>query len=232
MLTTADVMTRDVITVTPETSVREIAKLLYERHISGVPVVDEAGNVVGVVSEGDLIRHEGAVGESPRSWWLRFFGDRATSAQDYVKTHGRLARDVMTKNPITVGEAEPLAKVARLLERHRIKRVPVVADHKLTGIVTRANILRGLAAGADVAAEGRAPAVAADDRAIAEKLLAKIRDEGFGTFVNPIVQDGTVHLWGLVDDDAERRAIVLLTQDMAGVKSVEDHLAKRPPAIA
>jgi len=231
MLTTADVMTRDVITVTPETSVQEIARLLYEGHISGVPVVDEAGKVVGIVSEGDLIRHEGAVGETPRSWWLRFFGDRVASAEDYIKTHGRQARDVMSKNPITVSTAEPLAKVARLLERHRIKRVPVVEDHKLIGIVTRANILRGLAAGAG-AAEGRAPAEAADDRAIAEKLLAKVRDAGFSSLVNPIVQDGTVHLWGLVDNDAERRAIVLLAQQLPGVKSVEDHLARQPPAIA
>lgn len=230
MLTTADVMTRDVVTVAPDTTVQEIARLLYDRHISGVPVVDAKGKVVGIVSEGDLIRHEGAVGETPRSWWLRFFGDRAADAKDYVKTHGRTAGDVMTSNPVTVGADESLAKVARLLERRRIKRLPVIEGGKLVGIVTRANILRGLAAAKEP--EGRVAAAAADDRAIADKLGEKIREEGFGTFVNPIVQDGTVHLWGLVDSDAEHRALVLLAESMDGVKAVEDHLGKRPPATS
>lgn len=232
MLTTADVMTRDVITVTPTTTVQEIARLLYERHISGVPVVDDEGLVVGIVSEGDLIRHQGAIGDSPRSWWLRFFGDRTASAEDFVKTHGRTARDVMTRNPKTVDEGETLAKVAHLLERHRIKRLPVVKDGRLIGIVTRANILRGLATSDDASAADLGPTATPDDRAITENILERIRDQGFGSFVNPIVQDGTVHLWGLVDTEPERRALVLLAKGVEGVKAVEDHLGRRPPAIS
>lgn len=225
MLTVADVMTRDVIRVTPETPVQKIAELLFERHISGAPVVDEDGALVGIVSEGDLMRHAGAVGETgPRSWWLRFFGDREQGAQDYVKTHGRTAADVMTGQPITVAPDARLADVARLLEKHRIKRVPVVEGGRLVGIVTRSNLLQGLAT---ASAPG---SITADDREIAERLEAELGRQSFGTFLNPIIQDGVVHLWGMVDNDAERRALVLLAEQIPGVKAVEDHLGRRSMA--
>ncbi len=225
MLTVADVMSREVIHVAPDTPVQEIAKLLFERHISGAPVLDEGGRLVGVVSEGDLMRHAGAVGETgPRSWWLRFFGDRERGAAEYVKTHGRTAADVMTRDPITVAPDARLADVARLLERHRIKRVPVVDGEVLVGLVTRSNLLQGLAT-ADKPGE-----VGADDREIAERLAAELRAQSFGTLLNPIVQDGVVHLWGMVDNDAERRALILLAEQVPGVKAVEDHLGRRPMA--
>jgi CBS domain-containing protein len=225
MLTIADVMTRDVIWVAPDTSVQEVAKLLFERHISGAPVVNADGALVGIVSEGDLIRHAGAVGDSgPRSWWLRFFSDTAQGAAEYVKTHGRTAADVMTRQPITIPPDARLADVARLLEKHRIKRVPVVEGGRLVGIVTRSNLLQGLAT-----ATGPGT-VSADDREIAKTLEAALGEQNFGIFINPIVQDGVVHLWGLVDNAAERRALVLLAEEVPGVKSVEDHLGQRPLA--
>ncbi len=225
MLTIADVMTRDVIKVAPDTSVEEIAQLLFERHISGVPVVDASGALVGIVSEGDLIRHAGAVGDSgPRSWWLRFFSDTTQGAADYVKTHGRTAADVMTRQPLTVPPDARLADVARLLEKHRIKRVPVVDDGRLVGIVTRSNLLQGLAT---ATGPGK---VSADDREIARALDEALRDQSFGIFINPIVQDGVVHLWGLVDSAAERRALALVAEGVPGVKAVEDHLGQRPMA--
>lgn len=226
MLTVADVMTRDVITVAATMPVHEIAKLLYERHISGAPVLDDAGQVIGILSEGDLMGHAAAVGEAgqPRSWWLRFFGDRASRAEDYLKTHGRTAADVMTRNPVTVGPDATLAEVARLLEKRRIKRVPVIEKGKLVGIVSRGNLLQGLAT-------TEAPGiVTADDREIAERLQAAIEAAGLGTLLNPIVQDGTVHLWGIVDNDVERRALILLAQGIQGVRAVEDHLGNRPMA--
>ncbi len=224
MLTVADVMTRDVITIAPDTPVQEVAKLLYERHISGAPVVDAGGKVVGVLSEGDLMTHTAALGEEapPRSWWLRLFADRTSRAEDYLKTHGLTAADVMTRDPVTVAPDAGLAAVARLLEKHRIKRAPVVEGGRLVGIVSRANLLRGL-----VTAEAPGE-VTADDRDIAKRLEAALDAESFGGLINPIVQDGTVHLWGLVDNDTERRAIVLLAQRVPGVKAVEDHLGHRP----
>jgi CBS domain-containing protein len=225
MLTVADVMTRDVITIAPDTPVQAVAMLLYERHISGAPVVDAGGQMVGILSEGDLMTHTAALGEAaqPRSWWLRLFSDRTSRAEDYLKTHGLTAADVMTKDPLTVAPTASLAEVARLLERHRFKRLPVVENGRLVGIVSRANLLRGL-----VTAEAPGE-VTADDRDIATRLRAALDAETLGGgLVNPIVQDGTVHLWGLVDNDTERRALILLAQRTPGVKAVEDHLGKRP----
>src|SRR4051812_13350514 len=128
MLTAADVMTPNVITIAPETSVREIAELLYTRRISGAPVVDQEGHVLGIVSEGDLITHAAAIGEQRRSWWLNFFADASALAREYAKTHGRTARDVMSKDVMSVPETATLAEIASTLERHRIKRVPVLRD--------------------------------------------------------------------------------------------------------
>ncbi len=224
MLTVADVMTKDVITIAPDTPVEAIAKLLYEHQISGLPVVDGQNRVVGILSEGDLMAHSAAIGEAqPRSWWLRFFGDTASRAEEYLKSHGRTAADVMSRSPMTVGPEASLAEVARLLEKHRIKRLPVVDGGKLVGIVSRANLLRGLAT-----AEAPSRPSEASDREIKEKLEAAIEAEGFGRLVNPIVQDGTVHLWGVIDKEAERRALVLLAQNIPGVKAVEDHLGVQP----
>src|SRR5215216_6778502 len=145
MLTAADVMTTDVITVTPETPVPDIAKLLYTRRISGVPVVDPNKAVIGLVSEGDLMKHADAIGEQRRSWWLTLIAGESTLAHDYVKIHGRHAKDVMTSDVITVMPTASLAEIAKTLERHRIKRAPVVQDGRLVGIVTRSNLLQDLA---------------------------------------------------------------------------------------
>src|SRR5690606_19089259 len=121
--------------------------LLYSNHISGVPVLDPEGRLAGIVSEGDLMTHVGAVGsEAPRpSWWLGLFSDSANLAAEYSKTHARTARDVMTKKVMTVNEDTPLREVAGLLEKNRIKRVPVMRGDKVVGVVTRANLVQALA---------------------------------------------------------------------------------------
>src|SRR3954447_25412999 len=134
MLTAADVMTTEVVSIEPDMPVPKVAELLYNRRISGVPVV-EHGRLIGIVSEGDLIGHAAAIGEPRRSWWLNLFSDESLSARDYAKAHGRTARDVMTTSVISVEETTGLAEIARTLEQHRIKRVPVVRDGDLVGIV-------------------------------------------------------------------------------------------------
>ena len=224
MLTVADVMTKQVITTAPDTPVEAVAKLLYERQISGVPVVDGQDHVVGILSEGDLIVNTAAIGgDKPRSWWLRFFSDKESRAEDYLKAHGRTAADVMSRSPITIGPDASLAEVAQLMEKNRVKRLPVVEGGKLVGLVSRANLLRGLAT-----AQPPASATDASDREIKGKLEKAIEAEGFGRLINAIVQDGEVHLWGLVDTDAESRAIVVLAQGIPGVKAVENHLGIQP----
>jgi CBS domain-containing protein len=224
MLTAADIMTTKMIVVAPDTPVREIAKLLYARRISGAPVVDSNGAVVGVVSEGDLMKHVDAIGEQRRSWWLTLFADEGGLARDYAKTHARLARDVMTLDVISVVPTASVAEVANTLERHRIKRVPVVQDGRLIGIVTRGNLLQALGT-TDVSKP-----VSLDDRTIRERLLAELDAQPWTSMgmKNIVVRDGVVHFWGFVENEDERGALRVAAENTPGVKAVEDHLARYP----
>lgn len=223
MTTVADVMTKSVLTVSLETPVREIATLLYTKNISGVPVINETGEVVGVVSEGDLMGHAAAVGESPRrrSWLATLLSGGDQLAQDYSKSHGHTAGDVMTRDVQTTTEETALADVVKIMERRRVKRLPVLRDGKLVGIVTRRDMLRLLATNAAVVP------MSVDDRKIREDLLAELDGQSWANVTNKniIVDSGVVHLFGLVDSDAERQAIVAAARDIEGVVDVQDHLA-------
>jgi CBS domain-containing protein len=225
-----DVMTTNVITVDPNTSVQEVARLLSERSISGVPVVDSQNRLVGIVSEGDLL-HRVETGTERRvrrrrSWWLDTIGSDEELARDYVKSHGRTAKDVMTRDVISVAETTELADIATLLETKRIKRVPVVRDGQLVGIVSRANLVRALAA-----AGGQPTSAAADDRTIRQNLLAELKGrEWVHTWAaDIIVRDGVVHLW--VSDDRpeeERQALRVAAENVPGVRGVEEHIVPAP----
>ena len=225
-----DVMTTNVITVDPSTSVQEVARLLSERSISGVPVVDSQNRLVGIVSEGDLL-HRVETGTERRvrrrrSWWLDTIGSDEELARDYVKSHGRTAKDVMTRDVISVAETTELADVATLLETKRIKRVPVVRDGQLVGIVSRANLVRALAA-----AGGQPTSASADDRTIRQNLLAELKGrEWVHTWAaDIIVRDGVVHLW--VSDDRpeeERQALRVAAENVPGVRGVEEHVVPAP----
>jgi CBS domain-containing protein len=225
MLTAADVMTADVVSVEPDTPVQDIAQLLYTRRISGVPVIEQ-GRVIGIVSEGDLIGHAATIGEQRRSWWLSAFMDDSLSARDYAKTHGRIARDVMTDNVVTVEETATIAEIAKTLQRHRIKRVPVVRNGKLVGIVTRGNLLQGLAT---LEVE---PPTRVDDRTIREQLIAELRGQPWAHLLaeDIAVENGIVRLSGIVQTEDERRALRIAAENVPGVKGVEDHLTSWTPA--
>jgi CBS domain-containing protein len=155
-----DIMTTTAVTVRPDASIPEIAHLLLERRISAVPVVDSAGRLLGIVSEGDLMRRPETGTERHPSWWLSLVASPDERAMAYVKAHGGHARDAMTRDVISVSEEASLADVVELLEKHHIKRVPVLRDGRLCGIVSRADLLHGLVA------RKAAPAAAASDRAI------------------------------------------------------------------
>ena len=224
-----DVMTPNVITVTLDTEVREIAGLLLEHNISALPVVDASGNVLGIVSEGDLMRRvENGTGRR-KSWWLRSIFTGANDASEYIKRHARKAGEIMTPNPVTITEDEPLHRVARMLEKQHIKRVPVVRDGKLVGIVSRANLLQGLAAGSTVESE-----TVADDRAIRDAIIKEIRNNT-GVWVeriNVIVSQGVVQLWGLVDSQQQKIAAQVAAENTPGVKSVENNLGMMPRGVS
>lgn len=221
----ADIMTTKVITVTPGAEVHDIAQILLDHRISAVPVLDSDDKLVGIVSEGDLVRRIETGTEPRTSWWLSLFGTNAERDVEFIKSHGRKAADVMTRNPITVAPGTPIIDVAKTLEKRRIKRVPVVSEGRLVGIISRANLLHGLASAPPPNKDATI-----DDRAIRDAILTTIREDlGISAInINVIVFDGEVELWGIVDDDDKERAIIVAAETAEGVKAVESHLGRVP----
>ncbi len=229
-----DIMTTAVAKVTADTSVPDIVDLLLRRRISAVPVVDADDRIVGMVSEGDLMRRHETGTERHRSWWLTLFTNTSDLAGDYTKSHGMHAHDIMTQPVLTVTEDATLPEIAQTLESKRVKRLPVVRDGKMVGIVSRADLLRGLAAQqAQIRANEKSESVATDDRAIRENLLSAIKDEAWvsSSYLNVVVSDGVVHLWGLVASDKERKALQIAAENTPGVKAVEQHLSPLPTYV-
>lgn len=216
----ADIMTAPVVTIEPGTPIAKIAALLDERHISGVPVVAE-GKVVGMVSEGDLLRrHEIGTDRPPRAGWRRLLDpDRMT--RHYVRSHARYAADVMSRPVISVTPETPLPEIVSLFEKHGIRRVPVVRDGQLVGIVSRADLVRRLA----TRARRRAEQVEANDEVIRARLLAELAREPWWerNASNVIVSNGVVHFWGLVESEIEREAARVAAENVPGVRRVVDH---------
>jgi CBS domain-containing protein len=216
-----DVMTRNVVTVTPETTVPELVKILLSRNISGVPVVDTDGTLVGIVSEGDLVRRAELGTERKRGAWLSFFTATATMAEEYVKSHGTKVSDLMSPGVVAVARDTPLLEVADMMEERHIRRVPVVEDGKVVGIVSRANLLR---AWASLPAEP-APA-SADDAAIRTAILSELSHQAWSRRPenSVVVTDGVVHLWGLAATEEEKRALELAAERTTGAKGVRNHI--------
>ncbi|WP_434984677.1 CBS domain-containing protein [Vreelandella zhaodongensis] len=219
-----DIMTPNVVCVDTDTNVRDIAQLLLEHRISAVPVIDDERKVLGIVSEGDLMRRVKEDASDSRSWWLSLFTG-GKDAGEYVKSHGRKAHEVMTPNPLTVEENAPLHTIARLLEKHHIKRVPVVREGKLVGIVSRANLLQGVANA--VVAPTESPA---DDRQIREAILEEVRKHaGVRTeTISIIVDGGAAEIWGLVESLDQKQAVTVAAENTPGVTKVENNLGMMP----
>jgi CBS-domain-containing membrane protein len=219
----ADIMVSNVITVTPEHSVRDVSQLLLTHRISGVPVLDSAGNLVGIVTESDLMRRAETGTEHNRSWWLRLLMGRDGLAGEYVKEHSRRVADVMTVDVISAAPDTPIRDVAELLERYGIKRVPVVKDRKLVGLISRANLLEMLT-------RPEKQAAAVSDAALHDAVMATFKAEPWmhTAYVNVAVQDGTVELNGIVATRAEKQALRVAAEETAGVRAVRDNIVIRP----
>jgi CBS domain-containing protein len=216
-----DLMTTSVITVAPDTQVREAAQIMLRHRISAVPVVDSAGKLVGIVSEGDLLHRAEAGTERRRSWWLDLIASPESRAHDYVKSHAVHVRDVMSTNMITVSPETPTSEIAEILETRRIKRVPVTSAGRVVGIVSRADLLHGVATSKVV--DGTVPG----DRAMREAVVTRLHNEAGvrDWLMNVTVADGVVHLWGIVSTEIERKAARVAAETVHGVKGVEDHMA-------
>ncbi|NRO98258.1 CBS domain-containing protein [Paraburkholderia sp. NMBU_R16] len=223
-----DIMTSPVVTASPGMTTQAAAKLLADNHISGAPVVDAAGRVVGIVSEGDLLRRaEIGTGTARRSWWLELLAGTRELAAAYVKEHGHVVGDVMNDRVISIGSDMPLKEIADVLERNRIKRVPVLDGGKLVGIVSRANLIRALAsvAPADDSLSAR------NDTSIRDAIVREMSGTRWAlSKKDVIVMDGVAHLWGVIESEEEKRAIRITAEAVPGVKEVVSHLTY-PPII-
>jgi CBS domain-containing protein len=221
----ADLMTRDVASVPPDASVRDIAKLMLDRRISGVPVVDPEGRVLGVVSEGDLIRRPEIDTDKSNRGWLNIFVSDEERARDFVKSHGRRAREVMTEPAVCVAPDTALDEAVRIMERDHIKRLPVVEHGRLVGLMTRADVVRALLE--------RKPGMAAaqSDQELRRRVEALLRSESWAAsaYISVEVDAGVVQLWGTVESAAQREAVVLAVRDIDGVKDVQAHLGRTLP---
>jgi CBS-domain-containing membrane protein len=216
-----DVMTRDVISVAPDATVLLAARLMLQYHISGLPVIDSSGKLVGVLSEGDFLRRQETQTQRRRSRWLEFLMGPGRTAGEYIHSHGSKVSEVMTEDVRTVGEDTPLEDIVELMERHRIKRVPVLRGKDVVGIVTRSNLMHAM-----VSLVRKAPPTAMDDAAIREQLLAEMKREQWApaAMTTVVVRDGVVELWGVVIDDRQRQALTIAAENIPGVKAVKDHL--------
>ena len=222
----SDIMTTSIISATPDMSVRHAAGTMVFAGISGMPVIDESGRLLGMITEGDLMhRAEIGTGTKQRAWWLEMVASTSDLASQYVREHGKKVRDVMTTDVATVTETCPVADIADLLERRRIKRVPVMRDGKVVGVVSRANLIRAL-----VTMAPEVPVVGeSGDHAIRKDVLAAMEGHPWALAPeNVIVENGTVHLWGSVVSPEAGNALRVAAENAPGVKDVMTHFG-RPP---
>lgn len=214
------IMTKYVTTVTPHTTIEDAANIMLRCHLSGLPVVDDDGSLIGIVSQSDFLRRTEIGTERKRPALLQFFASAGKLAAEFVHERGRKVDDVMTRHPVTVSEQTPLSELVELMEKRGIKRLPVMSGSALVGIVTRSNLLQAVASLAH-----EIPDPTADDDHIRDRVTRTIqatdwRPAGF----QAIVRNGVVHLHGVIFDDHVRQATIIAAQNIAGVREVRDHL--------
>jgi CBS domain-containing protein len=216
-----DIMSPRVVSIAPDANVLEAIRLMLQKHISGLPVIDKSGALVGVVTEGDFLRRTETGTERKRPRWLEFLMGPRRMADEYVHTHARKVDDVMTREPITVTEDASLDAVVRIMERKRIKRLPVMRGKEVVGIVSRANLLHALAS-----LGAAAPPPAKTDAAIRQQLLAEFDKQTWApvALIDAMVKDGVVELWGTITEESQGEALKVLAENIPGVTSVVSHL--------
>jgi CBS domain-containing protein len=225
VLKVAEVMTHRVIAVTPDVSIVEAANLMLQAKVSGLPVVDDSGKLAGIVTEGDFLRRAELGTAKRRPRWLEFVTSSGKLAEEFVRAHGRKVSKIMTPDPHTVTEDTPLADAVDLMERQRIKRLPVLRDGKPVGMVTRANLLRGLIASA------QPEDLQQTDRTIRNQILGELKKQPWAPVyaIDVRVRKGVVDLHGTILDERERNALIVVAENTPGVKEVRDHIALIEP---
>lgn len=221
-----DIMTTSVISVPQDGTVEDAVRLMLDHHISALPVLDDQGRLKGLLSEGDLMRRVRDTESPRRSWWLEIFGGTSNTARDFVKLKSNRVEDVMTRDVVSVEEDTTVARIARLLEKHRIKRVPVLRSGQVVGIVSRANLLHALSALRDRVL----PEPSEDDRLLRVKVEKALKDVPGATvnLINYTVEDGTVTVWGVADSDFQENAIRVAIENLSGVRKVDVNMGRLP----
>ena len=220
------IMTRPVVVIAADASVYDAAEILLSSRITAAPVVDADGTMVGIVSEADLMHRPEIATVPGRSWLSRLLSDDAGLARDYVRSHSHRVADVMTRKVVTAAEMATLKEVAALMERHRVKRIPIVRDGRVVGIVSRANLLQGLLARRPAAPDDDA----ADEKARAAVAAALARQAWASAWpIDVVLQDGVVHLWGIVGSAAVRTACQVAAEEVRGVARVVNDIVVAPP---
>jgi CBS domain-containing protein len=214
------IMTRPVLTATPETTIVEAANTMLQKHISGMPVVDAAGKIVGIISESDFIRRSEIGTQRKRGRWLKLILGPGKAATDFVHEHGRKVAEIMTPEPLSITEDTELEEIVQLMEKNNVKRLPVLREDKIVGIVTRANLLQAVASLAR-----QVPDPTADDDHIRNRIIDALEKTDWCPFgLSVIVRDGIVHLSGVITEERSRQAAVVAAENVTGVKTVHDHL--------
>ncbi|MGX1307711.1 CBS domain-containing protein [Amorphus suaedae] len=220
-----DIMTVGAATVSPDTTIGQAAQLMLEHHISGMPVVDAEGKLLGMVTERDLLRRTEIGTEQEHRHWMELVMSAGTLADEYVRAHARKVSDVMSRDVVTISPEADLSEVVRQMEEHGYRRLPVVADGKVTGIVSRSNFLRALVRRADPA-----PAITVDDLGIRNHIVDEIHRHGWvpSSSIDVTVRSGAVELKGAVIDPRIKDALRVAAENTPGVKSVDDQVELVP----
>jgi CBS domain-containing protein len=214
-----DIMTANVICINADEPVLKAARLMLQNRISGLPVTDKEGELVGIVTEGDFLRRGELGTQRRRSKWLEFIIGPGKLAQEYTHSAGRKVEDIMTVDPKTIREDATLEVVVDMMERHHVKRLPVTRGGRIVGIISRANLMHALAS----IARDIAP-LSGGDSVIRENILAAITKLDWAPNINVIVKNGVAELRGVITDDRERQGLIVATENVPGVKHVHDHL--------
>ena len=214
-----DVMTRKVISVGPTETIFDAARLMLQYRISGLPVVDKGGELIGIVTEGDFLRRGELGTQRRRPRWLEVIVGPGRLAEEYARTSGRKVDEIMTTDPCTVSEDDSLEKVVELMERRHVKRLPVTRDGRVVGIVSRANLMHAL-----TSLSRDAQPMGYGDTAIRDRILTALCEQHWAPEVNVVVKNGVVGLWGTITDERERQALIVAAENVPGVEEVHDHI--------
>jgi CBS domain-containing protein len=222
-----DVMTKPVISVGTDQTVASAIEIMLSRRISGLPVVDGAGSLTGMITEGDFLHRSELGTQRKRPRWLEIFTSSGKLADEYTRSRARKVGEIMTTDPVTATEDAPLEDIVALMEKHHIKRVPIVRTEKPVGIISRSDLLHALATHS-----GPAASPTQSDSAIRESLVAALSQEKWTpiAMINATVRNGVIDLRGTILDERERQALIVMAENIPGVKTVRDHVVWVDPA--